>query len=498
VAETVLERETSTPASPAARRRPPTALLALVAASLLLALAWALISPPFQAPDENSHFGYAEVIAVRGALPGDAAQAPFSTEQTLAGGSSNSDQAAASRITRMEWNRKAYDAWLVQDRELGDAAKRDGGGGNPAASNPPLYYAFEAVAYLAAGSSDLFGRLLAMRIASLLWLGLTVVAAWLLAGEALGRDRLLQLAAASVAGLSPMMTFVSGSVSPDSMLYALWTLAIWLGVRILRRGLTAPSGAALFATVGLAVIVKATSYALLPGALLVLVVALRRRGALRASLWPLAASLGALVATLGGWFVVARALSRPAAAQVSSASGSAGLNPRELISYVWQFYLPRLPSMTDFPSVAHTIPVYDIWLKGTWAAFGWTEVQFRNRVYVVLAAVTLAVTVTAAVQLWRSRAGGDRAVFAFLVLVPLSLLAGLHWSEYHLIMAGSSSNFNQGRYLLPLVGIAGLVLALALRRVPTRHRATAVGLVLAGLLLLQVTSLGLIFTRFYA
>ena len=47
-----------------------------------------------------------------------------------------------------------------------------------------------------------------------------------------------------------MMTFVSASVSPDSMLYALWTLALWLGVRILRRGLTAAAGAALFAARG--------------------------------------------------------------------------------------------------------------------------------------------------------------------------------------------------------------------------------------------------------
>jgi 4-amino-4-deoxy-L-arabinose transferase-like glycosyltransferase len=240
----------------------------------------------------------------------------------------------------------------------------------------------------------------------------TVIAAWLLAGETFGRDRLGQLAAASLAGLAPMMTFVSASISPDSMLFACWTVALWLGVRILRRGLTAASAAALFAVVGLSIVVKAASYALLPGALLVLVVGLRRRGALRTGLKPAAAALAGLLATAGAWFVVARALDRPAAAQVSSASSSAGLDIRELASYVWQYYLPRLPFMTDFPTVAHTIPVYDIWIKGTWAAFGWTEITFRNRVYIVLVLLMIVVVAAAAAELWRRRNTGDRAGLA--------------------------------------------------------------------------------------
>ena len=52
--------------APAGGGAPPVALVALIAASLLLALVWALVSPPFQAPDENSHFGYAQALAVDG------------------------------------------------------------------------------------------------------------------------------------------------------------------------------------------------------------------------------------------------------------------------------------------------------------------------------------------------------------------------------------------------------------------------------------------------
>jgi 4-amino-4-deoxy-L-arabinose transferase-like glycosyltransferase len=295
-----------------------------------------------------------------------------------------------------------------------------------------------------------------------------------------------------------MMSFVSSSVTPDAMLFPAWTVALWLGVRILRRGITAPLVAALFATVGVAILVKAVSYALLPAALFVVLVGLIRRRA-----WtPLvlarigAASAGALALTVGAWFLIASAMSRPAAAQVSAASAS-GRNLREFVSYGWQFYFPRLPFMTDFPTVAHTIPVYDVWFKGAWGAFGWTEILFRNRVYLAILLVTVVVVVAAASELWRTRARSDKAIGIFLALAALALLAGLHWSEYG-ILSNGGGNVNQGRYLLPLVGIAGLVLALAVRRLHVKWRPLAVGGALGGLMVLQLLSLTLVAFRFYA
>jgi 4-amino-4-deoxy-L-arabinose transferase-like glycosyltransferase len=478
------------------RDRVPAPLAALLAAALVLGVAWAIISPPFQSPDENAHFGYAQTLAETGSLPGNAAKLPFSSEQNVAGSLSNADQAAAQRVVKMEWSDAVYEDWLRTDRDEGAVKRDDGGGLNPASSNPPLYYLGESLAYLVTSGSDLFGRLLAMRLVSVLWLLVTVAAVWALAGEVFARDRLLQLAAASVAALAPMMTFLSASVQPDGMLFATWSVALWLGVRILRRGVSARSAAALLATVGIAILAKAASYALLPGALLVIVVALRRRRT-GGRIVPALAAVGGLAATLGTWFVVARVLDRPAAAQVASASASSSRNVREFFSYVWQFYLPRPPFMTDFPTVAHTIPVYDVWIKGAWASFGWTEVLFRNRVYVLLVVLMVVVVVLAASELWRTRAGSDKAIGLFLLVTTLALLAGLHWSEYGQLKAGAS-NFNQGRYLLPLVGIAGLVTASAVRRLPAGRRTLAVGGILGGFMVLQLFSLALVLTRFYA
>lgn len=477
------------------RRRVPAPLVALLAATAVLGLTWALLTPPMQAPDENAHVGYVQALADGHELPGIGGRRLFSTEQTQASAADNSDQTAAVLDTRPEWSKAAYERWQAQERRIGAAQRTDGGGPNPASGNPPLYYLVAAGAWRAVGG-DFFDRLLAARLVSLVFLLVTVAAAWLLAGEVVGRRPVLQLAAASVAALAPMMTFISTSVSPDSLLYALWTLALWLGVRALKRGLGLGGALALFAVVGLACVVKSASYALLPGAALVLAVGLWRRRPLRAgrTVALVAAAAAGLVATAGVWWAIARGINRAAAPQLSSASATSGLNLRELASYAWQFYLPKLPFQNDFFPAYHGPPFYVIWIKGTWARFGWLEVMFPGPVYAVLSALTVLVCGAAAAFLWRVRRSLDWAVGAFLALVTVALIAGLHWSEFRI----SPGGFNQGRYLLPLVGIAGLLVAWALQLLPARRRPLGAAVVIATLFALQLFSLELVAERFYA
>jgi hypothetical protein len=484
-----------------ARRRVPPALLSLLAATLVMSLAWALVTPAFQAPDENSHFGYVQSLAEGPGLPGVVERPLFSTEQNLGADNSNADQAAQQPAVKLEWSSLGYDRWRARDSALPDSARADGGGPNPAASNPPLYYLYETPAYLAASGGDLFDRMLALRIASLLWLLVTVAAVWLLAGEVFGRDRLLQLATASLAGLAPMLTFLSASVTPDAMMYALWSLVLWLGVRVIKRGLTWPLALALFGLVGAACVVKGTSYGLIPPAGLALAVGLWRVRPRRAA--PIAAAIGAallgLALTIGIWKLVAADADRATSAQLSAATSTEGvLNVRMLLSYVWQFYLPLLPFQDDFAFPGSTaLPVDYIWLKGAWGAFGWLEVMLPPITYDLLIGVMVAVTAGAGLTIWRTRRQTDWAVAAFLVLVPVILLAGLHWTEFQQISRGGEP-LNQGRYLLPLVGIAGLVAAQAVRALPARMRPAGVAAGIGGLLVLQLVSLGLMLDRFYA
>ena len=356
--------------------------------------------------------------------------------------------------TKPEWSRSAYERWKLDDRALAQDARSDGGGQNPAGGNPPLYYAYASLAYWVSWNGDVFDRLYAMRLWSGLLLLVTTAATWLLVGEVVPGDRRLQLAGAALVGFQPMATFMSASVNPDAMLFALWALVFWLGARALRRGLSPGLAAALFGATGLAVLVKATSYALVPAVLLVLAVALSRAYPARRRAAALAAIAALTLAIpIGGWLVAARVLDRPV---VNQAAATRSLAQRASI-----FASSEATSDAGFPSslFRRRSPRPRASRRMTsgsrpgWAAFGWLEVHFPEWVYTLLAAASALVAAAAAVAVFKKGRRAPLAVIAFCGLAAVGLIGGLHWVEYGQIVQ-TGAPFNQGRYVLPLLPVA--------------------------------------------
>jgi 4-amino-4-deoxy-L-arabinose transferase-like glycosyltransferase len=485
--------------------RPLTLLLVAVA---VLGAAWALLVPPGQAPDEPAHIGYAQVLAEDFRLPDEKpGRHTFSREQELAQVYSNADQTAQVLQTRPEWSELAYEDWRRAAAQLPTSARGEGGhadsfrGANPARANPPLYYLWESIPYLVASGGDFFDRLYAMRLWSVLLLLVATTATWLLIGELTVNRRPLQLAGAALVGLQPMAVFVSSSVNPDAMLIACFALAFWLGARVVLRGLTVRDGVALGVVTALAVVTKGTGYALVPATALALAVGAwrllpdRRAAALTAGLAGLAVAL-----PIGAWLALARSLDRAAVNKVPGTGGGGAALPGVphfgLFDYLWQFYLPKLPFLNDVPAIPR-LPVFDIWVKTGWGAFGWLEVRFPTWVYVLLALVTAALVAGGLAAVVRRRRRGDLALVAFFATAALMLLAGLHWIEYRSLL-NEGVIFNQGRYLLPLLPLLGVCAAAALALVPARWRPQATGALIGGVFVLQVFSLALVAGRFYA
>jgi 4-amino-4-deoxy-L-arabinose transferase-like glycosyltransferase len=480
----------------------PAPLAAMVAAVALIGLVWALLVPPWQSPDEDSHFAYAQSLAERFALPGDPHRpAGWSTDQALAENAARAyPEAHYSSMMRFDWNRRdsaSYSAAAARNQ-----ARSNGGGPNAAAANPPLYYLYADVAYWAAYGGNAFDRLYAMRIWGVILLALTVVGGWLLAGEVFGRVRLVQLTCAATVGLIPMETFASTSVNPDALLVPLWTLALWLGARVIRRPGGSGDALALCAVTAAAILTKATSYALVPAVLLALLISWRRSPVdqRRVVARRLVLAGFALVAPVLAWLGLTRALNREAVNAIHSPGGGSGAHPhpflpKQFASYVWQFYLPRLPFLTPFRTTTG-LPLYDIWLRQGWGVFGWLEIGMPSWVYAVLTAATALVGVASAALIARFRDRLQLALVAFFGLALLGLLFGLHLTDYRSIIAGEGPLL-QGRYLLPVVGLFGLGVALTVSRLPQRWRGPACGVVVAGLLLLQVLALATVAQRYY-
>jgi hypothetical protein len=486
--------------------RPLALLLAVVA---VFGVCWAMLTPPWQSPDAFTHYNYLESVATGLELPGQVGH-----QQTSS--STNKAIATAGSYWFMWSTPEAKPNWDPRIVAAGRAtaarlSSTDGGGPTDAAGYPPLYYTTAAPAYLAPVGGDPFDRVNAVQFWGVLLLLASVTGAWLLAGEVFGRRRSLQLVTGAVVGLEPMSTFISTSVSPDALLITLWTFVLWTGARVIRRGAGPADVRALCALAAAAILTKPTSYALIPAVGLAFTLGWRRRPV---------RDLGAAVRVIGRpvviaalpvivWIVVlnlqnhAALSARPSVAALARAPGPVVGN---LFDYLWQFYLPRLPGQAVFhvpklrllpsPRLDPGLPVWNLWIREGWGAFGWIDVYMPAWVYAVLAVLTSTVTVGAAAILVRFRRVARSALLAFFGVVVLSLLAVLHVIEYQSLTGGRGA-FIQGRYLLPVMSLFGLAAALVVSRIPVRARGPVVAVLTVGLLALQVIALGTIARTYY-
>jgi hypothetical protein len=474
-------------------RRVPTPLLLLLAVCLVEALAWCIVLPPLQGPDEISHFAYAQKIGETREIPwslhgkpGDGGL-PYSTELGTA--------EVATGLAPLYANPSARPADTALDERMWDEqetrfrhADRADGGFTSALKNPPAYYLYEAVPYLVSSPLGIFDQLFVMRLANIPFLLITVAFVWLIAGELLGRRRWLQTIATGAVALQPMLTHLTAVINPDVSLSAVSTVALYVMIVILKRGLTVRRAVALVALCVLAGFIHGRGIALAVPALVTLGVAVRK--ARRPGMRPThrqaltVAGAGSLVAV--SLFVYA---------SLNGSVTTTGV--RQLGSYVWQFYLPHLPSLTPFG------PDYgfrEVAVERFYGGFAQLEVDFSGTVYDAVWWGLIAVAVSAAVAIYRKRASLRERwdVAVVLVAAVAGTLGLLHIVGYRSIAGGAGDPVITGRYLLPLVAVYGTGLALAVSWLPRRLGVGIGGGLLALLVLLQLGAIGITVERFYA
>ncbi|MEO8969700.1 MAG: DUF2142 domain-containing protein [Solirubrobacteraceae bacterium] len=484
--------------APAAPRRGlvPRGLGVLLVLVTIIGVAWALLVPPWQTPDELNHFAYAQSLAESFTLPGAPGRLPVSADISFADGAVGAGRGAFfPRFSPPVWSRAAAAEYAARESGSDPLSRTNGGGATNASTNPPLYYLFAAIGTWIDHGGTAFGRLYTTRLLGVVLLLLTTTAAWLLAGEVFARRRLAQLLCAATVGLLPMATFMSTSVNPDALLMTTWTFALWLGARVINRAAQRVDAVALCAVTAAAILVKATSYALVAPALLALLLGWRRRPReeRRHAAGHLTLAVGVLLAPVLAWVALAPGLGGTTLTSVSS--GGHAFNVRQFLSYVWQFYLPRLPFLTPlqtWPDLA----VWHVWLRGGLGTFGWLDVSLAPWIYAVAGIAIGGIGVAVVILLVRRRSPGAGALLAFFALCLVALLGLLHITEYRVLIGGGGP-FLQGRYLLPLVSLFGLAVGLVGGHLPIRVRAPAAVLVLVVLLTLQVASLGAVAQAYY-
>lgn len=446
----------------AGNARPAMAACAVVAC--MNAASWSFITPPFQVPDEPSHFAYVKQLADTGGLPTSSAET-FSEEEMF-----------ALRTLRYQEIRQnpshpaiftaAYQNSL--DVRLQELNRSSGSGGSPAAgvatAEPPLYYALESIPYHLGTGGTLLDRLQLMRLLSALLAGLTALCTFLFLRETLPSVRWAWTVGTLGVALSPLFAFMSGSVNPDALLFTVSAALFYCIARAFRRGLTTRSASAIGLIIAAGFLTKLNFIGLAPGALIGILALQARRvrnsggRALRTA--ALAIAIGCAPIAV---FVVRNALlHRRALGIVSATISTTHGSILAAVNYIWQLYLPRLPgTVNDFPGL---FAPREIWLDGYVGKFGWFDTLFPGWVYTLallpagLIAMLCARTLIAHRTALRTRV--SELVVYLLMALGLLVLIGV---ESYRRFPQLAAEFGQARYLLPLLPLLATGLALAAR-----------------------------------
>ncbi len=473
-------------------------LCALVAG--LNALAWSLLTPPFHVPDENAHFAYVQQIGESGGkLPRQKESPLFSNQEEFTLGALEFYLTVGHKRNRPIWFDEQESALeRVETRYRTDDGQRPTGTAGSATYNPPLYYALATVPYALSPSEDLVDRLALMRLVSVLLAPITTLLVFLFLREVLPRRPWAWTVGALAVAFQPLFGFLSGGVNNDDLLVLAAAAAFLAVARVLRRGLTPWRGVALGAVVALGLLAKPTFVGLVPGVALGLLIAawrLPRREAL--------GSLGAAAATAGLPVLVYVLLNAtiwdrpllPGGEGIATGQPGQSFVPSGFASYLWQFYLPRIPGLMadQFPN---HYPAYEVWFKGFVGRFGWLDTEFPLWVYQGAAVVAVAIATLAAVEMVRRRASlrarlPELATYAAMagVFIVMLGLAGFRGRA-------PDYGFEQARYLLPLLPLYGGVIALAARA--AGRRGPVLGATLVVLLAAHTLFSGLlVISRYY-
>lgn len=443
--------------------------LALVCALVALAngVVWAIIVPPAQIPDEQAHLSYVEVLAGTHRLPTGAVPA----EQAAVGSISTQEQTYLGGVPFAIEGPPSWSPQRDRDlrRRLAEVPKRPGTGINEAGNNPPLYYALAAVPYAATAGLGTIDQTFAVRLLSAMTAAVTAVLVFLFLCELVSTSW-LALVGTLVVVLQPVAGFLSGGITPDNLLF-LWSAALLLCVaRILRRGLTVRRAVALGLVAVLGVLTKGTMYGLLPGAALgVLLAAARLARAGRGKLAVGSMATGALVFAVpfAAWlWANVHVFDRSGSTTSNGVSASQGpaVTVAHWFDYVWQFFLPRLPFMHSMFTSYPQYGAWQVYWRGFVGRFGWFEYNFPEwvniSVFVLLLGI-IALAVRALVQRRRSlgRRWAELGTYAVMVLGIVVLINTVGY----LATPNSRHNFEQTRYLFPLLPLYGALVAVAVK-----------------------------------
>ena len=422
---------------------------------------WGFVTPIWQTPDEWAQVAYVQSVAERGKLPdrSPASKRPIvSTEQLIALNSTYSFTVVSYPSLKPLWSKSSEERWKrkVQKEK---PRRNDGGGYTTIAAHPFLYYLAEAGVYKLASKGSIFTRIQLMRLFSAFLVGLTGFCAWFLLRELVGKYAWLPTTGALIVVFQPMMGFMGGSVNNDIAVTFMATLLLYMLVLVMRRGLTLWRGFVIGLVLGLGILTKGNMLALVPVVVVALgVVLYRHRKYLRRTFIGAGGILLGVGLTGILWIVVialASGDSGSAGPAINTTQAGMGIDVGSLSSYLWNFYLPDIGIFKSMDiGFAGVKPAYTLWIERFWGDYGWVNIPMKKLYYdLVLALLIVAFMLSVAASIKERKT--IRVILPELIICGLSVLTVTVLAHVLFYPGSPGQMAEQGRYLLPIVGLVG-------------------------------------------
>jgi Predicted membrane protein (DUF2142) len=442
-------------------RRVPRAAWVCALVAFLNAACWSVISPPFEVPDEPSHFAYVQRLAETGKLPTSSAETFPLGEYTIL----NDLRYSQVRYHSEQGTISSPAAQRKLESDLAKPLATEGEGSTGvSASQPPLYYAIETIPYALGSAGNLLDQDVLMRLLSALMGGVTALFVFLFVREALPGARWAWTVGGLGVALTPLLGEMSGAINPDAMLFAVSAALFYCLARGFRRGITPRLAAATGAVLAVGVCTKLNFDGLVPGAILgvLALCAIEWRSSRPSAYRCLALAFGIGASPILLYGIVNLFSGQPAGGAFSAVVSFArkgGSLPGEL-AYIWQFYLPRLPGMSaDFHGILTTRL---FWFNGLVGLYGWLDATFPKWVYTaaLIPAGALTLLLARGLVMYRGALVSRALELGVYAAMGLGLLVLIGADDYVHQIPGE---YAEPRYLLPLLALWGALLALAAR-----------------------------------
>ena len=447
--ETTTRTRDSTPttAPPRIARWERVAIAVVTATFGLWLVAWALVVPVFQAPDETAHIDAAVHLAV-----GDAWAAPGDLHVT------NAVEAAKTELATKPSSQWSTVSELLQNAPGPSATV------NQMTQHPPTAYLAGAAVLRAVDFGDLrWDRaFIALRLADVLAVTALPLLAWASVRRVTRSPR-----AALVGGLAvfatPELASIGSSFSNDAPVLLVASVVVWLATRLLTGDTRWRTTIALAAVLGALVWIKGTGLPAVPFVAVVVlfagagVLSLRQRVVRTVVAMAVSGGIGAWW-WLHNWFAYGRI----------QPNGYASIRP------------PKDFPPGEHPTLGHFLDVsWGTLARTFWGSFGArAQVSMGDMLTAVLTIVVLVVLVG-----WAFRRGPDLRVALCLAVFPALLIGIQNETSAGAYLRTTEVAATQGRYYFPAIVCLIVLSALAWRRlVPAGRARSWVAVALAVLL----------------